>query len=191
VDVFFQVANDLKGNDLSGAVIRNANQKSLVTIAEEIQEQVEKIRKKGDPRFKKMKNTVGFVPSFLIAQAVNFLSFILYSLNLWSPLLGSPRDAFGSLMVSNVGTIGLDHIFAPLVPYSRVPFLLTIGTIKETPVVKNGKIDIAPIAQLGITSDHRLIDGIHGGYMLKALREIFENPEQLSTDQKKVILNAQ
>ncbi len=179
VDIFFQVATDTKGVDLSGAVIRHADKKSILEIAKEMQDEVTKVRHKGDPNFKKTKNTMKFIPGFLVACVLDILGFVLYGLNIWSPLLGTPRDTFGSVMVTNVGSLGLGLSFAPLLPYSRVPVLFALSAIEDKPIVKGGQIVIAPVIQIGVTIDHRVIDGVHGGHMAKTLRNFFANPSSL------------
>jgi len=178
VDIFFQVASDEGGKDLSGTTVRNAHQKSIPEIAQEMDQKVREIREKGDPSFKKMKNTMGLLPDLWIGFIIQVTGFILYSLNLWSPLLGSPKDPFGSVMITNIGSLGLDAAFAPLVPYSRVPLLVALGAIQEKPVIKQGKIEIGKTIKICATFDHRLIDGMHASKMVKFIQKIFECPEQ-------------
>lgn len=177
VDVFFQVASDQKGSDLSGMTIRHADKKSVHKIALEMQEQVERIRQKGDPGFKQMKKTMGLIPGLLIGFAMKAAEFILFSLNLWSPLLGTPKDAFGGVMVTNIGSLGLETGFAPLVPYSRVPLLLAVGAVKPVPVARNGAVVIEEQMRICVTFDHRLVDGMVASHMTKTITRILLNPE--------------
>lgn len=177
VDIFFQVASDDRGDDLSGTTIRGADKKSIVEIAQEMREKVLRIRQKGDPDYKKMKGTMRLLPGFLTGAAIHLTAFLNYTLNLWTPLLGIPRDSFGSVMVTSIGMLGLDMAFAPLVPYSRVPCLIAVGAVRQAPVVRNGEVVAAPVLKLGVTFDHRLIDGVHGSKMAQTLNKIFQNPE--------------
>ncbi|HMN69185.1 MAG TPA: 2-oxo acid dehydrogenase subunit E2 [Bdellovibrionales bacterium] len=176
VDIFFQVANDRKGNDLSGLTIREADTKSVTAIAREMQGLVSDIREKGDPGFKRMKGLMGLLPGFLAWPIVNLTGFLMYTCNLWSSLLGMPKDPFGSAMVTNIGSLGLDLAYAPLVPYSRTPLLLAIGAVREQPVVRDGKITKALIAKLCVTFDHRLVDGVHASCMVDTLTSILADP---------------
>jgi pyruvate/2-oxoglutarate dehydrogenase complex dihydrolipoamide acyltransferase (E2) component len=177
IDIFFQVANDVEGKDLSGFTIRETNRKSIPEISDEMQARVQAGRAKGDPELIKMKNIMGSVPAILLHFVVNLTGFILYNLNIWSPLFGSPRDPFGSAMITSVGPLGLDSGHGALVPYSRVPLLIAVCAVKDTPVVKEGRIQIAQICKLCVTFDHRLIDGIHASHMVKSLKKILEQPE--------------
>lgn len=187
VDIFFQVANDSKGQDLSGLTIRHADKKTIPEIAIEMQERVSEIRQSGDPGFKRMKNLMGLIPGILAWPVVNLTGFIMYSLNIWSTLMGMPKDPFGSAMVTNIGSLGLDMAFAPLVPYSRTPILVAVGAISSRPIVRDGQIISADISRLCVTFDHRMIDGMHASHMIKTFKKILENPEselELATVEK-------
>lgn len=178
VDIFFQVATDLQGNDLSGMTVRDADQKSVAEIAREMQTKVEDIRQKGDPAFKQMKGTMGLLPGFLVSYALTLAGLLTYALNIWTPLLGSPRDPFGSLMITSIGSLGLGTAFAPLVPYSRIPLLIAIGAAQDMPIVQDGAVVVAKIMRLCATFDHRLIDGVHAARMTATVRKIFASPEE-------------
>jgi pyruvate/2-oxoglutarate dehydrogenase complex dihydrolipoamide acyltransferase (E2) component len=174
VDVFFQVATDDAGQDLSGTLVRFAEKKSPVDLAREMRERVEAIRKKGDPQYRQMKGLFGKMPGFLAAWVLKAAETLMYTFNLWSPLIGSPRDSFGSLMITNIGSLGLEEAYAPLVPYSRVPLLIALGAVKDTPVVRDGQVVIRPMIRLCVTFDHRLIDGVHAAKMARTLTSLFE-----------------
>lgn len=178
VDVFFQVATDEKGEDLSGAVIRNADQKSIVDIARELEESARKIRTKEDQTYTKFKNMTKSLPGMFASTLLGIGGFILYKLNIWSPLLNSPKDAFGSIMVTSIGSLGMDEAYGPLVPYSHVPSVIAVGALTEKPVVRNGQIVIGKMIRVCATFDHRLIDGIHGSKMAKTMKAIFHSPEK-------------
>ncbi len=177
VDLFFQVAADSGGEDLSGMTVRGAENKSVLDICVEMEERVRKIREKKDTSYTQVKKTMGLIPGILAYPALWLTSFIMYTLNLWTPLLGAPRDSFGSVMITNIGSIGLDAAFAPLVPYSRVPLLVTIGGTQDKAIVRNGQIVIGPVMKLTVTFDHRLIDGVHAASLYKHLMKIFAEPE--------------
>jgi pyruvate dehydrogenase E2 component (dihydrolipoamide acetyltransferase) len=161
IDIFFQAATDNQGEDLSGLTVRNINQKNIVEIAKEMNVRVAKIKNRTDTSYTKMKGLIGIVPTFLVKCILNASSFLMYTLNLWSPLLGAPRDTFGSCMITNIGALGLETAFAPLVPYSRCPMVFALGNVSDKPVVKNGAIVIAKLCRITVTFDHRLIDGVH------------------------------
>jgi pyruvate dehydrogenase E2 component (dihydrolipoamide acetyltransferase) len=77
-------------------------------------------------------------------------------------------------MITSIGTLGMEEAYGPLVPYSRVPLLVAVGAVRETPVVKDGAIVIAPIFKMCITFDHRFIDGVMGAKMVRTVRRLLE-----------------
>lgn len=181
VDIFLHVAMDTKGEDLSGIVIRKLDTKSLLDIANELNSRVRNLKSNGDPSFNKIKKTISYVPSFVLKYALDLIGFILYSLNLWSPALNVEQDPFGSAMVTNIGSLGADFALTPIPAYSRVPFIMSIGAVKDSPWVnpETRNIEVAKICKLGVTFDHRIIDGVHAANMSKSFKRYMENPALL------------
>lgn len=179
ISIFFQVASDSEGKDLSGHTVQNANKKGITRIAEEMNKNVKRIKSGDDFNYKKVKNTMEMVPTILVPTAIKTLGFAMYTLNLWSKSFGPPQDAFGSAMITNVGSLGFQTGFAPLVPYSRVPLILAMGKVYDKAVPVDGKIEIQKCIDFCWTSDHRLIDGVTGAKMIKSFEKYILNPEQL------------
>lgn len=177
IDVFLQVSAVENGEEnLSGTVVRDANRKSLETILHEIQAKARNIRAQEDPEFKKIKKNLSGIPSWIISKILDFTSFVNYGLNLWSPLMGTPKDPFGSVMVTSVGSMGLEYGFAPLVPYSRCPMVMAIGKITEKPVVVQGQVIIKPMLPVSVTLDHRHVDGYGCSKILHGLLDYLHHP---------------
>src|SRR5512138_915468 len=105
------------------------------------------------------------------------LSFLCYTLNLDLRRFGVASDPFGSLMITNIGSLGLDTAYAPLVPFSRVPLLFAIGETRDEVLVENGRPVVGKIMKVNATMDHRVIDGFHAARIAKVLREWMENPD--------------
>lgn len=179
VTLFLQTAVDDAGRELSGLSIADAEHKSLEQIVDEIQAKASAIRGDRDPAFKKIKGQFRYVPVFLTRFLLEAVAFLTYTLNLDLSRLGLPRDPFGSVMITSIGSLGLDQAFAPLVPYSRVPLLLAIGTVRDQPVVIDGKLAVAPVFRICATFDHRFIDGVYAAKMAKAMRRLLETDEGL------------
>jgi pyruvate/2-oxoglutarate dehydrogenase complex dihydrolipoamide acyltransferase (E2) component len=179
ISIFFQVAVDDQGEDLSGHTVRNINNLSLDEIKQDMSSTIKEIKKGNDVNYKKVKTTMNFIPSIAVYPFIKIYGFILYQLNIWTSLFGAPQDSFGSMMISNIGQLGLQTAFAPLVPFSRCPLILTLGEVYEKPVVKNNEIVIQKTMDLGWTLDHRIIDGVVGAKMAKKFQHLMEHPELL------------
>jgi pyruvate/2-oxoglutarate dehydrogenase complex dihydrolipoamide acyltransferase (E2) component len=179
IGVFFQVAMvDAESGevDLSGSTIHDANKLSLVEIFDTFNAQVEKVRAGKDKELEGTRQTFKSIPYFLLNAFLNTLGFLAFTLNLDMRRFGMPKDPFGSVMVTNVGSLGLEEAYVPLVPYSRVPLLIAMGAVKEAPVVKDGKVVVGTVMRVFATFDHRILDGTHAAKMVKSLRQWFEDP---------------
>ena len=181
IGVFFQVAMTDEGEgkiDLSGATIYDVDKLNLLEILDDFEDKVEKVRKREDPALEKTRNTFQAIPYFFLNWFLKILSFFTVTLNLDLKWAGIPQDPFGSIMVTNVGSLGLDVAYVPLVPYSHVPILLAMGSVKDVPIVEDGEIKPAKIMAVNATFDHRFIDGFHAATLSKVMRKWMENPEE-------------
>ena len=59
--------------------------------------------------------------------------------------------------ISNLGMFGVDEFTAIINPPDSC--ILAVGGITETPVVRDGKIEIGNIMKVTLSSDHRVVDG--------------------------------
>ncbi len=179
IGIFFQVVMTDEGDgkaDLSGATLYDVEEMSLVEICDEFERKVDLVRKRKDPALEKTRGTFLAVPFFALNRLLKLISFFSFTLNLDLRWAGIPSDPFGSMMITNVGTLGLDVAYVPLVPYARVPILLAVGAVKEKPIVDSGAIVVANMMAVSATFDHRVIDGFHASVMSKVLKAWLEQP---------------
>ncbi|MBM7117806.1 2-oxo acid dehydrogenase subunit E2 [Archangium primigenium] len=162
--------------DLSSAKVDDAEQKSLRDIATEMELAFQRVRERKDSMMEKGKGTVQKVPYPLLNLFTWLMSFFMYTLNWDMRWAGMPHDAFGSAILTNIGSLGLDTAYVPLVPYSRVPILIAPGAVKDAPVVENGQVVPGKVMNINATFDHRFIDGLHAAILSKTLRELLEDP---------------
>lgn len=180
IGVFFQVLMTDEGEekpDLSGATLYDLERKSLLEIVDEFESKVKLVRERQDPALEKTRGTFQRIPYLLLRPFLKALSFFCYTLNLDLRALGIASDPFGSLMITNVGSLGLDTAYAPLVPFSRVPMLFAIGEATEHVLVENGQVVVGKTMSVNATLDHRVIDGFHAARIAKVLREWMESPD--------------
>ncbi|MDF1561829.1 MAG: 2-oxo acid dehydrogenase subunit E2 [Deltaproteobacteria bacterium] len=179
VGVFFQVAMEDPETgeiDLSGATVHDPEKMSIVELMDAFDSQVKKVRKGEDEKLESSRNLFRSLPWFLVWPILNLIGFLGYTLNLDLRLLGVPKDAFGSLMITNIGSLGLSEAYVPLVPYSRIPLLLAVGEVKDRAVVVDGEIAIRKIMRISATFDHRVLDGMHASVMARVMRQWMEHP---------------
>jgi len=79
----------------------------------------------------------------------------------------------GTFTISNQGAIGGAH-FTPIVNQPQVAILgLGRGALK--PVVRDGKVEVRPMTPLGLSYDHRVIDGGEAARFIVDLVKAMEN----------------
>ena len=94
-----------------------------------------------------------------------------------------PEDlSGGTFTISNLGTLGIDF-FTPIINPPQVA-ILAIGRIREVPAVYNGKIHIRQLMGVGVTCDHRVIDGAPAARFLHNFCYFIENVHQTEFSEK-------
>lgn len=176
VDIFCQVAIAGDKPDLSGAVIRNADRKKAGDIAAELRDKALAVREDRDEELGKSRKSLDLLPAFLYRPVLWFLAILQYTFNLDLRFLGLPRNAFGSAMVTSIGSLGIDEGFAPLVPMSRTPIVLSVGKVSDRAVVVDGQIVIRSVCVLSACFDHRIMDGLTGGKLGAAVSRYMADP---------------
>jgi pyruvate dehydrogenase E2 component (dihydrolipoamide acetyltransferase) len=84
----------------------------------------------------------------------------------------------GNFTVSNLGSYGIDNFSAIINPPQG--FILSIGAIVKKAVIDDcDQIVPGQRMSIGMSCDHRVIDGALGAEYLKALRQLLENPTLL------------
>jgi len=157
--------------DLAAINLHDVADKSLTQIADEVSEKVAAVRQRRDPNQERARRFFAYVPNLLISFLLRLFAIVAFTLNINLSRFGVLRDPFGSVIISNVGSIGLDLAYGPLVPYSRVPIVFTLGAVQPRPVVEEGEIVIRQRMKLGISADHRFMDGFHMAVLFGTVRD--------------------
>jgi pyruvate dehydrogenase E2 component (dihydrolipoamide acetyltransferase) len=83
--------------------------------------------------------------------------------------------AHGTLTISNLGAYGIDTFDAIINPPQAA--ILSIGAIVKKPVVNSaGQLAVGERLWIGMSCDHRVVDGAVGATFLQALRQLVEAP---------------
>jgi pyruvate dehydrogenase E2 component (dihydrolipoamide acetyltransferase) len=86
-----------------------------------------------------------------------------------------PADmAGGTITITNVGVFGVDTGTPILNPGESA--ILAFGAIREMPWVHKGKLAVRQVTQLGLSFDHRIIDGELGSRFLADVGALLEDP---------------
>ena len=80
----------------------------------------------------------------------------------------------GTITVSNLGAWGIESFDAIVNPPQAV--ILSVGAVIEKPVVKNGQIVAGLRMNVGVSCDHRVVDGAVGAAFLAEIKNLIEQP---------------
>jgi len=83
----------------------------------------------------------------------------------------------GTFGTSNLGMFGTDTFSAIIVPPNAG--IVAVGTVKEKPVVHDGKVVVASMMNATISADHRVGDGAEAAVFLGEFQKNLENPARL------------
>jgi 2-oxoisovalerate dehydrogenase E2 component (dihydrolipoyl transacylase) len=87
-----------------------------------------------------------------------------------------PSDmAGGTFTITNVGVFGVDT-GTPILPPGEAA-ILAFGAIREQPWVHKGKVKVRSVTTLGLSFDHRIIDGELGSRFLRDIGDFLSDPE--------------
>ncbi|MGN9811904.1 dihydrolipoamide acetyltransferase family protein [Micromonospora sp. BQ11] len=88
----------------------------------------------------------------------------------------SPTDmSGGTLTITNVGVFGVDT-GTPILPPGESA-ILAFGAVREMPWVHKGKVRPRLVTTLGLSFDHRIIDGELGSKFLRDIGDFLADPE--------------
>lgn len=80
----------------------------------------------------------------------------------------------GTVTVSNLGAWGIESFDAIINPPQAA--ILSVGAIVEKPVVKDGQIVPGMRMNIGLSCDHRVVDGAVGAQFLNEVKKLIEHP---------------
>ena len=87
----------------------------------------------------------------------------------------TPEEMQGSTFtISNLGMFDIESFTSIINPPNSV--ILSVGSIIQKPVVKNGNIEVGNTMKVTLACDHRVVDGLTGAKFLQTLRQYIENP---------------
>jgi ubiquinone/menaquinone biosynthesis C-methylase UbiE len=162
-------------------LVRDANRKSLEEIASQVREDATGERDESGGADTRSRQSAGRIPWPFRRLLGRFLTFAVTEFGLELPRVGLRRDSFGSVLLSNIGSFGLDTGMLALLPIARIPVAIAMARIQDKAVVRDGQIVVRPILTLTGTFDHRLLDGALIGRLAGGVRRRLLEPKLLES----------
>jgi pyruvate dehydrogenase E2 component (dihydrolipoamide acetyltransferase) len=83
----------------------------------------------------------------------------------------------GTISLSNLGMFGVEEFSAIINPPHAA--ILSVGAIREEPVVRDGELAVARVLHLVLSVDHRPVDGAVAAGWMRTFLSILERPVQI------------
>jgi len=169
----------LQSGEMGSVKMLNADKLTLTESAIKLKEEIQKTYKGDENATMQMKEKLATIPWPLRGWVYQSIKYITTTLGISIPPLGLSANNFGSFILSNIGSIGLDIGYPALMPSANIAFVLILGGVTKKPWVVNDEIVPRSILMLGAALDHRVIDASHGGKLFRLLKRFVNNPELL------------
>jgi len=157
--------------------VHDADRLSLPAFTDALEEVVGRVRARRDATIERGKRRSSRVPGLLMNAVLRLLGFVWFTLNVDLRWVGMPRDPFGSVAVTNLGSLGLERGYAAMAPYTHVPLVLAPGAVRDAPVVEGGELVSGKLMTLTCTYDARVLDVELVARVLRDLGAALEDPE--------------
>jgi pyruvate dehydrogenase E2 component (dihydrolipoamide acetyltransferase) len=167
------------GEGVSAILVKDAHARTVTSIAEEIRRCAGENRAGTESKTAQNKYLLNRVPWPLRRPVFRFLKWITVDMGIKIKSLGLSADSFGSFVVSDIGSFGLNTGMTSLMPAAKIPAVIVLGKIEEKVVVRNGEMVIRTILPLTGTFDHRIVDGLQIGKLARGIKRNFRKPEWL------------
>ena len=161
------------------AIVRDAHARRVSDIAEEIRGKASRSRGGEEIKAAQNKYLLNKIPWPLRRPVFRLLKWITVDMGMEIRALGLSAHSFGSFVVSDIGSFGLNTGMTALMPAAKVPAVIVLGKMEEKPVVRNGKIVVRTILPLTGTFDHRIVDGMQIGKLARGIKRNFRKPDWL------------
>lgn len=163
---------------MNAVVVRDAISYNLHSFTHQLNELIAQ-SKSGAGVNTKGKYLLAKVPWPFRNWVFRLVRFVTVGLGFFSSSPAGITKRFGSFILSNIGSVGLDVGYAALLPASNVSAVFTLGAVETLPRYINGQLTPRRIIKLAVTLDHRLVDGLHGGLLFRYLKQVVRNPDLL------------
>jgi pyruvate/2-oxoglutarate dehydrogenase complex dihydrolipoamide acyltransferase (E2) component len=171
------------GKDLTTVRIHDADKKTVLELSKEMNDKVKARREGKDDKAMATRKGLSGVPWPLRRWIFQGIRYTVYELGI--PISGGlNKEMFGSLLVSNIGPLGLSYGIPALMPASNLAFVMSLGHVEEKAIVEDGKVIPCKMLPICGTFDHRVVDGAHIGKMSRGMKYYFNNPEALLSPAK-------
>ena len=156
-------------------------------VYQKLSEELHKVKNKGEiTTSDKLATAFMKLPRIILRFTVAFLKFLDY-FGLMPKSLVKESPFHGSMIITDLGSIGLPAIYHHLYNFGNLPIFAAIGPKKRIRKIgADGSVDIKKYAEYKLVVDERICDGFYFSQAFKLFRSLLNNPEELEEPPKSV-----
>ncbi|MEE4115470.1 MAG: 2-oxo acid dehydrogenase subunit E2 [Marinilabiliaceae bacterium] len=167
----------IQRDEMSSVKVPSAEFMTLSELSEFLSEKIKETRSGEENREMRKKGMLARIPWPFRRWFYKLIKLITIS---WGySFAGISANNYGSFVVANIGTVGLDVGYPALFPTSNVAIVFTMGGIYKKPAVVNDQIVPRRLMNLSVAMDHRVVDASHGGRLFRYVKRMIQTPELL------------
>ena len=137
--------------------------------------------------FDKTARIFDFIPGLLLRGTVGFLQLLDY-FGLLPRFLQNVSPFHGSLILTNMGSIGINAIYHHLYNFGNLPVFLSLGKrMTEYQLQSDGSVKKMHFVSFTAVTDERICDGYYYASAFKLVKKYLLNPWILDTPPAEVI----
>ena len=159
-------------------VLRVKKDDNIDSISKKISGDVKKIRNNQGSNTDDFLDMLGIVPKFMMKFVVWLVRF-LDNHDMLPKSLTNGSIYHSTVLLSNLGSIKCGGIYHNLTNFGTNSIVITIGEVKESIKIIDGKEEKRFVCEFGITLDERIADGVYFAKCVNLLQDIFNNPSLL------------
>jgi len=127
------------------------------------------------------------LPRIILRFTVTFLKFLDYFGMLPKAILNvSPFH--GSVLITDLGSIGLPGIYHHLYNFGNLPIIIAIGAKKKVRELNaDGSVVMRKYIDFKLVIDERICDGFYFSRALKVYKDLLQNPEALDKPVEQIV----
>ncbi len=169
----------LKGDEMSSVKIEKVDKLNIDELTDEVASKISDSRKGDENNAMQSKHLLSKIPWPFRKWFFSLYQLFTIRWGFSFPLINLSANSFGSYVVSNIGTLGLESGYGALMPSSNVSVVMILGKVTKKPVVINDEIVARRVLSLSATLDHRVVDGSHGGKLFRFIKHMAKTPKLL------------
>ena len=166
----------MPSGEMSSIKVTDPEKKNYGEMVHQLSAGIEEAVQGEESKANRMKGALGNIPWPFRKWVYGLIRFIILDLGFSIPALGLSAQSFGTYIISNVGTLGLDGGYPALMPTGNISLVLILGRVREMPWVHEGQIVPRRIIKISAALDHRVVDAAHGGKLFNYLRRAVREP---------------